>query len=441
MFCGDTFRGAIRALLPLRMVARTVQPRSSSCLMMCEATKPPPPVTHAVYPATSGPAEGALQAGDEAISREGRNVCAAAEVRCRRAARRQTNAFSLATDEDAGQHATRSNAGKSQIRTTHVGGAGGDFQNTNVIWGVKRKSPVGKKKKKKIWFWYTASANPSFFQRLSVRVCFARPFGSQFARTRNIALFSLSFRLRVAVLVPLCLARRSRGVLLVVQRMASSSLQHAPPPPDQLASFVSSVNKYLNAGLLNRHARAAELASKAADKSMALFGDDSLMVARLKLQESMALAGLAMAANSATEQQATFLRTFRALLAVIAILQRRLAADTLLPGSLRKEEVDCYAQYVAATYAAKKVPVPTPTELQAVGCLIGYDVLLDALHRSLDYSKTMFQTLWPSAGRKTVESFVRAFLSSSFVLTWRGHLFPGTPSPGRHPSHSRFTRA
>ena len=78
--------------------------------------------------------------------------------------------------------------------------------------------------------------------------------------------------------------------------MASSSSQRdttrAPPPPDQLASFYSLVDKVVNAGVLCRHARAAELCAKAAEKGEALFGDDSLVVAELRMGESKALASL-----------------------------------------------------------------------------------------------------------------------------------------------------
>ena len=76
---------------------------------------------------------------------------------------------------------------------------------------------------------------------------------------------------------PPALRRLCRRVLLYVcgHAMSSSSSQRdatrAPPPPDQLASFRSMVDKLVNAGVLNRRARAAELAAKAATKGEALF--------------------------------------------------------------------------------------------------------------------------------------------------------------------------
>ena len=98
--------------------------------------------------------------------------------------------------------------------------------------------------------------------------------------------------------------------------MAASSSQRdttrtSSPPPDQLASFHSLVDKSVNAGLLNRYARAVELSGKAAEKGEALFGDKSLVVARLRMQESMALASLAMEARGA-EQQALRRRSWGA---------------------------------------------------------------------------------------------------------------------------------
>ena len=53
--------------------------------------------------------------------------------------------------------------------------------------------------------------------------------------------------------------------------------------------------------------------------------------------------------------------------------------------------------------------------MQAMASTIGYDVLVDALHRSLNYSQFRFQPLWPDAQRKIVESFVRAVLSFPVV--------------------------
>ena len=186
---------------------------------------------------------------------------------------------------------------------------------------------------------------------------------------------------------PPALLRLRRRVLLFVcgHAMASSPSQRdatrAPPPPDQLASFHSLVDKWVNAGVLCRHARDAELSAKAAEKGKALFGDDSLAVAHLQMGESMVLNHLAMSASGA-EQQALYRRSWSALLSVIAILQCRLEANTLLPGTVRKEETDFYEHQLTATAAAKEIRVPPLSALQDLISTIGYDVLLNALYRS-----------------------------------------------------------
>ena len=201
--------------------------------------------------------------------------------------------------------------------------------------------------------------------------------------------------------------RLSRRFLLFVrgQTMVSSSSQRdatkAAPPPDQLASFHSLVNKCVNTSVLCRHARAAELSAKAAEKGEALFGGDSLVVALLRIRESMALASLAKRARGA-EQVALFRGSLSALLSVIAILQRRLEANTLLPGTVRKEETDLY-EYQQATTAAATGEVPLPVALSAWASSIGYAVLIDTMYRSLDYLRNMCHSWWPVAQQKTVE--------------------------------------
>ena len=175
--------------------------------------------------------------------------------------------------------------------------------------------------------------------------------------------------------------------------MASSSSQcnatRAPPLPDQLASFRSLLDKVVNAGVLCRHARAAELSSKAAEKGEALFGDNSLVVAHLRMGESMALASLAMTMRGA-EKDALQHRSVSALLLLIAILQRRLVDNTLLPGSVRKDEADYYVHTLSGTLSAREQHVPPPAVLHCMAPTFGYEVLIDALYKGLNFLHTMF---------------------------------------------------
>ena len=225
---------------------------------------------------------------------------------------------------------------------------------------------------------------------------------------------------------------------------SSSSLQRAreAPPPDQLAAFYSLMDKVISAGALRRTSRSVELSARAALKAEAFFGDDSLVVAHLRMNESRALANLA-ATTSGAEEQALCRRSWSALLSVVALVQRRLASDTLLLGTVRKEEIDYYAHVCAATFAAHNEAVPPPADLQILGSMIGWTVLLGALFRSLDFLDKSFQSLWPDAQRKVVELFVRTLLSTSLLLSltlvYSGRPCSGISSPGFHPSHSRFS--
>ena len=168
------------------------------------------------------------------------------------------------------------------------------------------------------------------------------------------------------------------------------------------------------AGVLNRHSRAAELSARAALKAEALLGDDSLVVAHQRMNESTVLANLAATASGA-EQGALCRRSWGALLSVVALLQRRLASDSFLPGTVREEESDYYGHVQAAIFAAHNDPVPQPAELQDLGSMIGCSVLLGALFRSLNFLDNSFQSVWPDAQRKIVESFVRALSSPLLV--------------------------
>ena len=189
--------------------------------------------------------------------------------------------------------------------------------------------------------------------------------------------------------------------------MASSSSQRgagrAPPPPDQLAAFYKLVDRRATAGVLCRYARAAELSASAATLAEVLFGgDDSLVVASLRIDESRNLTCLSIEASGA-EQETFDRRAWAALVSVIHLLVRRLESNTLLPGTVREEELDYYAHLQAAVKKAKNKPVPPPAVLRDFVSTMGYDTLLDAIIRSLDLLPL---PMWPAAQKRMVESFV-----------------------------------
>ena len=156
------------------------------------------------------------------------------------------------------------------------------------------------------------------------------------------------------------------------------------------------------AGTLNRHSRCAELAARASTQAEALFADDSLVVADLQRSESVALSNLAGQA-SGVEQFTLVRRSWGVLVSLIALLLRRLEANTVLPGTLREEELDYEVHFTTAMKKAKNQPVPPPAVLRDWASTLGYNTLLLAMVRSLDL---LTQPYWPATQKRSVESFV-----------------------------------
>ena len=189
--------------------------------------------------------------------------------------------------------------------------------------------------------------------------------------------------------------------------MASSSVERgatrAPPPADKLPSLYKLVDKQVIAAAFGRHARDAELSASAAVEAEALFGgDDSLVVANLRMSESRALINLASVASGA-DQDAFARRSWDALLSLIPLLLRRLEANTLLPGTVREEELDYTVHLQIAVKTAQKKLLPSPAALRVVASTIGYDTLVTAIYRGLDLLQLQFV---PAAQKRNVESFV-----------------------------------
>ena len=189
--------------------------------------------------------------------------------------------------------------------------------------------------------------------------------------------------------------------------MASSLSQRgaatwAPPPPDQLAAFYKLVDKKVIAGVLCRAARDVELSAQAAVQAEALFGDDSLVVASLRFSESESLAGLFLAASGA-EADALLRRCWAALVSLVPLLLRRIEANTLLPGTIREEELDFDAHVQAVGRTEMNKPIPSPAVLRVLASTMGYNILMDAMYRCLDLLLGLF---WPAAQKRRVESFV-----------------------------------
>ena len=118
-------------------------------------------------------------------------------------------------------------------------------------------------------------------------------------------------------------------------------------------------------------------------------------------------------AASGAEELTLVRRSWSTPLSVIPLLQRRLADNTLLPGTVRREESDYYVHVVAAAFAAQNKPALEAAGLQTYGQMFGYLVLLDALYRSLNFTFVSSHSLWPAEQLKIVESFVRGRLFNS----------------------------
>ena len=126
------------------------------------------------------------------------------------------------------------------------------------------------------------------------------------------------------------------------------------------------------------------------------------MVASLRCKESEALNSFAIAA-SGTEQAALAHRAWGALLLIVSLLLRRLSDNTLLPGSIREEELDYAAHAQAAVFKASNEPVPSPSVLRSWASTMKYVALVHAMFRSLDLLQLPY---WPTVQKRMVESFV-----------------------------------
>ena len=151
------------------------------------------------------------------------------------------------------------------------------------------------------------------------------------------------------------------------------------PPPEELAAFYALVEKQTIAGCLNRFSRNAELCDRAARCAVLLYGDNSLVVADLRVAEATALRELASASTSSSEQATLCRRAWALLSPVHALLLRRLEDNTLLPGTIKEEEVTYFVRSQAFARKAQDKPVASEAALQHLGVVLGYTTLLDAV--------------------------------------------------------------
>ena len=164
--------------------------------------------------------------------------------------------------------------------------------------------------------------------------------------------------------------------------MASSSQHSAglttappPPPPEEVSAFFTLVVKVAAAAALSRHARCAELCHEAAKHSERLWGNNSLVVADLRVGEAIALREIARASTSLSEQEALMRNAWAILGPIHALLLRRLADNTLLPGTIKEEEVMYHARLQAFLRKAHNAFVLPKAVLRGQGVVLGYDLV------------------------------------------------------------------
>ena len=133
-----------------------------------------------------------------------------------------------------------------------------------------------------------------------------------------------------------------------------------------------------------------------------MFADDSLVVAKLRMSGSEHLTSIASQATGA-ENEAYARQAWALLLSAIPILLRRLESNALLPVTIREEELDYETHVQAAILKAKKERGQPPALLRAWASTFGYETLLDAMYRSLDFLPSLW---WPATQKRSVESFV-----------------------------------
>lgn len=91
-----------------------------------------------------------------------------------------------------------------------------------------------------------------------------------------------------------------------------------------------------------------------------------------------------LAAAAAGAEQDALLRRFAAVLRpVVTLVQQRLEINTLLPGTVREEELDFDARVQAMNANLRSVPVPNEVDLRRMASVFGYKLLLRVATRCI----------------------------------------------------------
>ena len=118
---------------------------------------------------------------------------------------------------------------------------------------------------------------------------------------------------------------------------------------------------------------------------------------------------MAHASTSSSEQDALRQRAWAILVPVHALLLRRLADNTLLPGNNTEDEVTYLARSQAFFRKATDKAVPSAALLQGLGAVLGYETLLKAMFHTLNLLMALRD---PALPQESADSFVLTALDA-----------------------------
>jgi hypothetical protein len=163
---------------------------------------------------------------------------------------------------------------------------------------------------------------------------------------------------------------------------------------DALASVTALSRKAAVLSRTGHFARAAEKYAAAATAAQSLAQPDCLIVAYLQLEETTALYLHARECQTLADAAAAFERVYCILLpSMMAPLQRRKAAGTLLPGACRAREAAFFGDVQQSSVVMKGGRPFEPAFQAAVGSLIGYETFLSAANLPLTWLMLPFTSL------------------------------------------------
>ena len=174
-------------------------------------------------------------------------------------------------------------------------------------------------------------------------------------------------------------------------------------------AFYALVEKSTTANMLGRFSCCAELCDRAAENAARLWGNNSLVVAHLRVGEAGSLRNLTSVSTSSSEKEALRRRAWAILVPVHALLLRRLEDNTLLPGTIKEEEVTYYARLQASACKASDKPVLSAVALQSVDAVLGYTTLLDTIFFTLALLSELRASALP---QESAHSFVLTALDA-----------------------------